>query len=138
MPLLLFLVIAVLPLLGTAATDGSDTRYSSLGHRVMCACDAEPAAMGPKGCRQVLLECTHDNCEVSRRIRRELSAALQKGDTDDMVLDSFVKEYGTGVLVKAPAVDKLFWLVALVAVTAVVSFVVACVRKRRPAIDESD
>jgi cytochrome c-type biogenesis protein CcmH/NrfF len=63
---------------------------------------------------------------------REMSAALQTGNTDDMVLDSFVKEYGTSVLVKPPAIDKLVWLVALVAVIAIVSFVVAFVRKRRP------
>lgn len=138
LPLLSLLVISSLPLL-SAATDGSDTRYNSLGHRMMCTCDAEPAAMGPKGCRQVLLECTHNNCEASRRMRRELSAALLKGDTDDMVLDSFVKEYGTSVLVVPRMSDiptRLWVLASVVLLVLTASIVFAFVRKRhsRPAI----
>ena len=129
----LFLIISTLPLLGTAATDVSDTRFNSLGHRMMCICDAEPAAMGPKGCRQVLLECTHNNCEALRRMRRELSAVLEKGDTDDMVLDSFVKEYGTSVLV-APRMTDIptrLWVLAFgVLLALVASIVFVLVRKR--------
>lgn len=65
-------------------------------------------------------------------MRSELRAALQRGDKDDVILQSFVQEYGTSVLAAAPAVDKLVWLMALVAVIAIVSFVFAFVRKRRP------
>lgn len=138
LPFLLLLVISSLPLLG-AVTDGSDIRYDGLGHRIMCTCDVEPAAMGPKGCRQALLECTHNNCEVSRRMRRELSAALLKGDTDDMVLDSFVKEYGTSVLVAPRMSDiptRLWVLASVVLLVLAASIVFGFVRKRhaRPAI----
>jgi cytochrome c-type biogenesis protein CcmH/NrfF len=81
--------------------------------------------MGPKGCGQVLLKCTHNNCEASRRMRRELSAALQKGDSDDMVLDSFVKEYGTSVLVvpRMSDVPTRLWVLVfgvLIALAAVI------------------
>lgn len=99
----------------------------------MCTCDVEPAAMGPKGCRQALLECTHNNCEVSRRMRRELSAALLKGDTDDMVLDSFVKEYGTSVLVAPRMSDiptRLWVLASVVLLVLAASIVFGFVRMR--------
>jgi len=137
-PLLLFLAVSTLPLLGTAATDVSDTRFNDLGHRMMCTCDAEPAAMGPKGCRQVLLECTHNNCEASQRMRRELSAALRKGDTNDMVLDSFVKEYGTSVLVvpRMSDIPTRLWVLAFgVLLALAASIVLVFVRRRhsRPA-----
>lgn len=138
LPLLLLLIVSSLPLLG-AATDGSDTRYNSIGHRMMCTCDVEPAAMGPKGCRQVLLECTHNSCEPSRRMRRELNAALLKGDTNDMVLNSFVKEYGTSVLVVPRMSDiprRLWVLASVVLLVLAASIVFAFVRKQhsRPAM----
>lgn len=133
LPLLSLLVISGLPLLG-AATDGSDARYNDLGHRMFCTCESEPASgVGVASpCKQVLLECNHLNCNVSDHMRSELRAALQRGDKDDVILQSFVQEYGTSVLAAAPAVDKLVWLMALVAVIAIVSFVLAFVRKRRP------
>jgi cytochrome c-type biogenesis protein CcmH/NrfF len=65
-------------------------------------------------------------------MRSELKAALQRGDQDDVILQSFVQKYGTSVLVSPPAADKLVWLVALVAVIAIGSFVFAFVRKQRP------
>jgi len=130
--LVLFLVISVLPLLGTASNDGGDTRYHNLGHRLMCTCDAEPAAMGPKGCRQVLLECTHYNCETSKRMRGELRAALQTADTDGAVLNSFVQKYGTGVLVvpRMSDIPTRLWVITFaILLAAAASILVAFVRK---------
>ena len=132
LPFLLLLAISSLLLLG-AATDGSDARYNDLGHRMLCACESVPATgMGLARCQQVLLECTHLNCTVSGRMRSELRAALQNGDKDNAILQSFVQEYGTSVLVTPPALDKLVWVVALVAVIAIGFFLFAFVRKRRP------
>ena len=99
---------SVLLMFGTAAENGSDARYNDLGHRMLCTCEGVPAAgMGLARCQQVMLECTHLNCNVSGRMRAELKAALQRGDKDDMILQSFVQEYGTSVLVAPPAIDKL-------------------------------
>lgn len=137
--LLLFLVIAIVPLPGSADDNALDTRYNALGHRMMCTCKSEPAAMGPKGCREVLLKCTHYNCEASDRMRRELRAALQKGDTDDAILSSFVQEYGTSVLVvpRMSDIPRRLWIAAFaVLLAAAASIVLALVRKRqsRPAM----
>jgi len=81
---------------GTAADNESDARYNDLGHRMLCTCESVPAnGMGLARCQQVLLECNHLNCNVSGRMRGELRAALQRGDKDDAILQSFVQEYGT-------------------------------------------
>ena len=43
----------------TGAGDTLDQRFTSLGHKMMCAC----------GCNQVLLECNHVGCTYSDRMR---------------------------------------------------------------------
>ncbi len=66
----------------------SDAHFNKLGHQLMCAC----------GCNQVLLECNHVGCTYSDRMRNELSAGLERGDSDSLVLQSFVQKYGSTVL----------------------------------------
>lgn len=130
------LAISTVLMLSTAADNSSDARYNDLGNRMMCTCDSAPAAMGPNGCRQILLKCNHLNCSTADRMRGELRAALQKGDKDDVILHSFVQKYGAIVLVAPLGINKLVWMVAFAALAAIASFVIAFVRKRqsRPAI----
>src|SRR3954470_961596 len=73
----------VLPLTGA----GPD-RFNTLGHRMMCSC----------GCGQILLECNHVGCPRSDGMRNELAAGIQRGDSDDLVLQSFVQKYGATIL----------------------------------------
>jgi cytochrome c-type biogenesis protein CcmH len=63
-------------------------RVNDLGHRLMCAC----------GCNQILLECNHVGCSYSDRMRAELVAAVDRGDNDDLTLQSFVQKDGPTVL----------------------------------------
>ena len=65
-----------------------DARFSKLGHQMMCMC----------GCNQVLLECNHVGCAYSDRMRNELTAGLERGDNDSLILQSFVQKYGNTVL----------------------------------------
>jgi cytochrome c-type biogenesis protein CcmH len=65
-----------------------DARFTKLGHQLMCMC----------GCNQILLECNHVGCTYSDRMRNELSAGLERGDSDSLVLQSFVQKYGNTVL----------------------------------------
>lgn len=122
------LVIAVVVFMG--AGDES-ARFNDLGHRLMCAC----------GCRQILLECNHVGCSYSDRMRAELVAAVDRGDNDDLTLQSFVQKYGPTVLA-APTktgFDRVAWItpyVALLLGLALVSFIVRAWRSRpllRPA-----
>jgi cytochrome c-type biogenesis protein CcmH len=66
----------------------TDARFGKLGHQLMCMC----------GCNQILLECNHVGCAYSDRMRNELTAGLERGDSDSLVLQSFVQKYGNTVL----------------------------------------
>lgn len=66
----------------------TDARFNKLGHQLMCMC----------GCNQILLECNHVGCAYSERMRGELTAALEKGDNDSLILQGFVQKYGSTVL----------------------------------------
>jgi cytochrome c-type biogenesis protein CcmH len=87
--------------LGGAGDDNA--RFSDLGHRMMCVC----------GCNQILLECNHVGCQYSERMRGELMASLDRGDNDDLALQSFVQKYGTTVLA-APTTkgfNRVAWII---------------------------
>jgi cytochrome c-type biogenesis protein CcmH/NrfF len=114
----------------TGAGDES-ARFNDLGHRLMCAC----------GCQQILLECNHVGCGYSDRMRAELVAAVDRGDNDDLTLQSFVQKYGPTVLA-APTktgFNRVAWItpyVALLLGLGLVGFIVRAWRSRpllRPA-----
>lgn len=66
----------------------TDARFNKLGHQLMCMC----------GCNQILLECNHVGCTYSDRMRNELTAGLERGDSGSLILQSFVQKYGNTVL----------------------------------------
>lgn len=117
-----FLCVALFALLG--AGDES-ARFNDLGHRMMCAC----------GCNQILLECNHVGCAYSDRMRAELVAAVDRGDSDDLTLQAFVQKYGPTVLA-APTkagFNRVAWITpyaALLLGIALVSFIVRAWRSR--------
>ncbi|HEV7219235.1 MAG: cytochrome c-type biogenesis protein CcmH [Terriglobales bacterium] len=98
-------------------------RFNDLGHRMMCVC----------GCNQILLECNHVGCAYSTRMRNELAAALDRGDNDDLALQSFVQKYGTTVI--AAPTDKGFnrvaWIMPYLALVLGIGGVVLIVRTWR-------
>jgi len=81
------LALIALLAIGLMGAD-SDARFNKLGHQLMCMC----------GCNQVLLECNHVGCAYSDRMRNELAAGIERGDSDSLVLQSFVQKYGNTVL----------------------------------------
>ena len=95
----LLTVIFAVSLLGAS---GDRSRFNDLGHRMMCVC----------GCNQILLECNHVGCQYSDRMRDQLAAAIQRDNSDDGVLQSFVQEYGTTVLAAptAQGFDRVAWI----------------------------
>jgi cytochrome c-type biogenesis protein CcmH len=94
------LAVFIVTLLGA----GDDSaRFNDLGHRMMCIC----------GCNQILLECNHVGCQYSERMRGELMASLDRGDSDDLTLQAFVQKYGTTVLA-APTkqgFNRVAWII---------------------------
>ena len=117
------LVCTLLLVLLGAGDDSA--RFVDLGHRLMCAC----------GCHQILLECNHVGCSYSDRMRAELVAAVDRGDNDDLTLQSFVQKYGPTVLA-APTktgFDRVAWIApyaALVLGLGLVTFIVRAWRSR--------
>ena len=131
--LCLFLAILIIPMLCTADDHTSDSRYKDLGHRVICTCDRQaPTGMGAKGCRAALLECDHLDCPTSKRMQHELKAAVESGDTDEMILNSFVQKYGAGVLqVPREMNNRLVWIFALAILATTCAIIIAFLRKQR-------
>jgi cytochrome c-type biogenesis protein CcmH/NrfF len=117
------LSLAVSVFLGAGDEAG---RVNNLGHRLMCVC----------GCNQILLECNHVGCQYSDRMRGELVAAVERGDSDDLTLQAFVQKYGTTVMA-APTTqgfNRVAWVMPYLALVLGLTTVVLIVRawKMRP------
>ena len=112
----LLLILLVLPLTGA----GPD-RFNTLGHRMMCSC----------GCGQVLLECNHVGCPRSDGMRNELAAGIQRGDSDDLVLQGFVQKYGATILA-APTTtgfNRVAWMMPFIALGLGLSAAIFFIRR---------
>ena len=121
---ILLLALAVILLIGAG---DDNTRFNDLGHKLMCAC----------GCRQILLECNHVGCQYSDRMRGELMAGIERGDSDDLTLQGFVQKYGPTVLA-APTTtgfNRVAWIMPYVALLLGITGTIVLVRvwRNRPA-----
>ena len=104
---------------------GDVARVDRLGGEFICMC----------GCNQTLVGCNHLNCPYRGPMTQQLTAAVDRGDSDKTITQFFVQTYGALVLA-APTTtgfDRVAWimpyLVLLVGVTLVV-LVVWAWRKR--------
>jgi cytochrome c-type biogenesis protein CcmH len=121
--LIIGLFVGVLLLLGA----GDDSaRIDRIGHQVMCVC----------GCNQILLECNHVGCSYSTRMRDELSAAVTRGDSDNVIVQWFIQTYGTTVLAVPTntGFNRLAWIMPYLALVLGIGLVVLIVWtwKQRP------
>jgi cytochrome c-type biogenesis protein CcmH len=123
------LLLITVSLMAAAPPRSADARFNELGHKLMCRC----------GCNQILLECNHVGCSYSTQMRNELTALLARGappggstpDSDDLVLQSFVQEYGATVLA-APTTsgfNVVAWIVPFLALGFGLGLVTWIVRK---------
>jgi cytochrome c-type biogenesis protein CcmH len=122
--LLLFLLSA--PLL---AAD-SAARFNTLGHRMICSC----------GCNQILLECNHVGCPSSDGMRSELSAAIARGDSDDLILQAFVQKYGPTILAAPPAVgfNRVAWIMPFVILLLAIGTAIVVIKNwKQPQVAEA-
>jgi len=90
-----------------AAQLSNDTRTRALSKRMMCLC----------GCNQILGECNHVGCTVSTEMLKKLEARVAGNESDDLILQAFVQEYGPKVLAQPPAsgFTLLAWLMPILA-----------------------
>lgn len=98
-------------------------RFNDLGHRMMCVC----------GCSQILLECNHVGCKYSDTMRGELMAALDRGDSDDLLMQAFVQKYGTTVIAAPTATgfNRVAWVMPYLALVLGITTVVLIMRAWR-------
>jgi len=92
---LLLSVSATVPVAHAQQTD----RAKALGKRVKCMCG---------GCEDAAGLCTHGGgsfagpCDTAKAKLKEIDDRVARGDSDDLILQSFVQEYGPSVLVEPP------------------------------------
>lgn len=97
-------LLAAMALALTMSAHAQQTdRVKRLGAKLFCAC----------GCTQVLTACNHIGCTTSTAMLKELDERIARGDSDDLILQSFVQEYGEKVLTEPP--NKGFNRMAVIA-----------------------
>jgi cytochrome c-type biogenesis protein CcmH/NrfF len=102
----LILLSALLLMGASGDNDPGGKRFDRLGHALMCQC----------GCGQVMMECNHVGCTSSEQMRKELRAAMDRGDSDPVILAGFVTKYGPTVL-SAPTntgFNRVAWIMPVV------------------------
>ena len=103
------------------------SRAKILSKRLMCMC----------GCAQVLGECNHVGCTMSGGMLKDLDRQVAAGGSDNLVLQSFVQDFGEKVLAEPPArgFNLLAWLMPIFVTLAGFAVVrTVMVRWRHPAL----
>ncbi|HXQ25732.1 MAG TPA: cytochrome c-type biogenesis protein [Candidatus Acidoferrales bacterium] len=102
-PVAVFLLLMLAPAIHAQQTE----RAKRLGQKMMCVC----------GCNQILTACNHVGCQYSHAMLKELDDRVARGDSDDLILQSFIQEYGQTVLLEPPA-KGFTWLVWIAPIVA--------------------
>ncbi len=100
-PAVLLGVLVFLLAVATAEAQRSE-QAKALSKKMMCLC----------GCNQILGECNHIGCTVSTEMLNKLDARVARNEPADLILQSFVQEYGLRVLAEPPTtgVSRWAWL----------------------------
>jgi cytochrome c-type biogenesis protein CcmH len=103
----------------------STSRGKNIGGKFMCMCS----------CNQVLTQCNHVGCTVSTSMLKQVDDAVTRGDSDDLITQNLVQEFGTKVYAEPPksGLSLVAWMlpsIYLVLGTVVVIFVISRWRAR--------
>jgi len=95
------------------------SQAKQIGGKFMCMC----------GCNQVLTQCNHVGCTTSSSMLKELDQGVARGDSEDVITQAFVQEFGTKVYAEPPksGLSLVAWSlpsVYLLLGTALVIFVI--------------
>ena len=104
----------------------SNPRVQLLASKLLCMC----------GCTQILNECTHqgvNRCVTHDTMMAELEHRVASGESDSLISQSFVQEYGPAVLVVPPArgFDLTAWLMPIFASLAGLTLALVVVQRWR-------
>ncbi len=111
--LLLAVTLSLAPLAPTSRADNTE-RAKALSKKVMCMCG---------GCNDTAGTCNHTGgafsgpCDTAKAMQKEVAQRVDRGDSDDLILQSFVQEYGPTVLPDPPK-KGFTWLVWIAPIAA--------------------
>ncbi len=107
--LLVLAVLAVTPIASFRISAQQTTdRTHKVGKKVKCMCG---------GCSDTAATCYHVGgafsgpCHTAKGMLKEIEQRIGRGESDDLILQSFVQEYGTTVYVEPPhqGFGKVAW-----------------------------
>ena len=87
--LALVVALGVLPLV---AQQQQEDRVKAIGGKFLCMC----------GCSQVLTQCNHVGCTMSAAMLKELGQRVNRGESEAVITQAFVQEFGTTVYAEPP------------------------------------
>jgi cytochrome c-type biogenesis protein CcmH len=122
----LLTALAVVLLTSALVYAQNSDRAKHVGGQLMCMC----------GCNEILTQCNHVGCTVSASMLKELDQRVQTANSDDLILQSFVQEFGAKVLAVPPAqgFNLLAWGIPAIAFAGGLALVGVVIRQwlRRP------
>lgn len=130
------LLILLVAAPGNALTPEQAERAHALSLRLKCMCG---------GCDDTAGTCNHSGgafagpCATAKTELKEIDQRVARGESDDLILQDFVQEYGPSVLVSPPAkgFDWLVWVLPVVLpLLAIILVWQVVVRWRRRAVLE--
>jgi cytochrome c-type biogenesis protein CcmH len=84
---------ASLPLLVSPLTaQQQNDRAQQIAGKFMCMCN----------CNQVLTQCNHVGCTTSTAMLKEVDQGVARGDSETVITQAFVQEFGTKVYAEPP------------------------------------
>ncbi len=102
-------------------------RAKQLGAKFLCMC----------GCNQILTQCNHVGCQVSASMLKKLDQEIARGDSDDLIVQSFVQGFGPTVFSEPPkkGFSSIAWFIPGVTLVVGLFLVVMIINRwcRRPA-----
>src|ERR1700733_10736610 len=121
----LLLCVASVCTLALSVSVTAQDRAKQIGGKFMCMCN----------CNQVLTQCNHVGCTTSTAMLKELDQAVARGDSEDVITQAFVQEFGTKVYAEPPhsGFSLVAWSMPAVYLAiglALVLFVISRWRKR--------
>ncbi len=113
-------------LVGGVAQAQQTDHAKQIGKRLLCMCN----------CNQILTACNHVGCTVSTSMLKKLDQLVARGDSDDLVIQGFVQEFGPQVFAEPPSkgINRIAWFLPSIALfTGLAIVILVILRWRRPA-----
>lgn len=129
---LVFGLTAASSMVVALSTPAQDDRAHQIGKKVKCMCG---------GCNDTASTCFHVGgafsgpCGTAKGMLKKIDQQVARGESDDLIVQSFVQQYGQVVLIEPPhsGIGRLAWAMPVLYLLAggiLVVFVISRWRKR--------